>query len=203
MNQPLEETTAFNQPLEETTAFNEINKQNTNTSINTLKGNETAFELGLRGLGTLFQPGFAGTSGIGIMSFGAMLSIIGNLIDSQLFQLVGIGLLVPGILGYLSEISINFVKGTNFKSTDLVTLSVIPIIIVLFLFRSDFIPNLLLALGFIMVISGIVRKRAEPPPPRVEVRFVPRTFKEEQENPVQPSEIFDNMFSRPNPWPIG
>ena len=34
----------------------------------------------------------------------------------------------------------------------------------------------------------------------VEYKFVPRTFQEEQELPIKPSEIFKSMFDEPSPY---
>jgi len=36
--------------------------------------------------------------------------------------------------------------------------------------------------------------------PKIEYRYIPRTFKEEQDEPVYVSEIFETMFSQPSPW---
>lgn len=36
--------------------------------------------------------------------------------------------------------------------------------------------------------------------PKVEYRYIPRTFKEEEEAPTYVSEVFDTMFSQPSPW---
>ena len=36
--------------------------------------------------------------------------------------------------------------------------------------------------------------------PKVIYRYIPRTFEEEQEDPVPISDIFETMFSQPSPW---
>lgn len=36
--------------------------------------------------------------------------------------------------------------------------------------------------------------------PKVEYRYIPRTFDEEQLEPVYVSEIFSNLFSQSSPW---
>lgn len=38
------------------------------------------------------------------------------------------------------------------------------------------------------------------PKPYTEYRYVPRTFKEQQDNPVPLEDIFDSMFAKPSPW---
>lgn len=37
------------------------------------------------------------------------------------------------------------------------------------------------------------------PPPIIQYRYVPRTFQEEQDNPIKPSEVFSGMFSGSDP----
>lgn len=34
----------------------------------------------------------------------------------------------------------------------------------------------------------------------IEYRYIPRSFEEEQNDPVYVSEIFETMFSQPSPW---
>lgn len=34
----------------------------------------------------------------------------------------------------------------------------------------------------------------------IEYRYIPRTFKEEQEQPIPVSEIFESMFEQSSPW---
>jgi len=38
------------------------------------------------------------------------------------------------------------------------------------------------------------------PTTKIEYRYIPRTFEEEDSEPVFASEIFDTMFSQPSPW---
>jgi len=40
------------------------------------------------------------------------------------------------------------------------------------------------------------------PKPLIEYRYVPRSFKDEQEEPVSIEDIFGIMFSKPSPWMI-
>lgn len=50
-------------------------------------------------------------------------------------------------------------------------------------------------LGFFMIYIAYKTSKKVCPPPRVEYRFIPRTLKEEMENPVKVSEIYDNLFN--------
>lgn len=55
-------------------------------------------------------------------------------------------------------------------------------------------------LGFGILLTGIAVSQKECPGPKVEYRFVPRTFQEEQENPALVSDLFDRMFTNQEPW---
>lgn len=55
----------------------------------------------------------------------------------------------------------------------------------------------LLVIGSILIYVSI---QSSCPPPKVEYRFVPRTFEEQMASPVQPSEIFKDMFEKPTPY---
>lgn len=54
--------------------------------------------------------------------------------------------------------------------------------------------------GLFMVIIGLRMDQRKCPEPKVEYIPVPRTFKEEQESPIPPSEIFNDMFERATPF---
>ena len=62
--------------------------------------------------------------------------------------------------------------------------------------------------GMSLVLVGYnqMTDNQEIPPPKIDeernvvYRYIPRTFEEEQENPVSVSDIFKTMFSNPSPW---
>ena len=58
----------------------------------------------------------------------------------------------------------------------------------------------LIFIGLGIVLVGYVRSQKECPPTKIEYRYVPRTFVEEQEDPTPVSEIFAKMFIEPSPW---
>jgi len=62
--------------------------------------------------------------------------------------------------------------------------------------------TLILFIGIIFTIIEIVRidAHATKEAPRVVYKYIPRTFNEEQEDPVDVSEIFYTMFQQPSPW---
>ncbi len=54
--------------------------------------------------------------------------------------------------------------------------------------------------GITLMIIDLTRIYYKCPPTQIVYRYVPRTFKEEQENPVPVSELFKSMFDNPSPW---
>jgi hypothetical protein len=62
---------------------------------------------------------------------------------------------------------------------------------------------LLLFVGTVSIIIGYVNQLKQCPPPKVEYRYIPRTFEEEQNDPVKVSQLFRNMFEEPTPWLAG
>jgi hypothetical protein len=58
-----------------------------------------------------------------------------------------------------------------------------------------FIGILLVAVDVTRIQGGLTEKKT-----KVEYRYIPRTFDEEQLDPVYVSEIFETMFSQPSPW---
>jgi len=62
---------------------------------------------------------------------------------------------------------------------------------------------LILMIGVILITIGYMNNMKKCPPPRVEYRFIPRTFDEEQENPIIVSQLFRDMFETPSLWISG
>ena len=58
----------------------------------------------------------------------------------------------------------------------------------------------LLFLGFMFIVVGYIQAKQQCPPAKIEYRYVPRTFVEEQEDPTPVTEIFAKMFFEPTPW---
>jgi hypothetical protein len=58
----------------------------------------------------------------------------------------------------------------------------------------------LLAVGLIFVVVGFIRSQRHCPPAKIEYRFTPRTFIEDQETPVPVTDIFAKMFFESTPW---
>lgn len=58
----------------------------------------------------------------------------------------------------------------------------------------------LLFAGIILISIGYIKEQNRQKPPRVEFRYVPRTFKEEQATKTPLLSIFGQMFSDRGPW---
>ena len=54
--------------------------------------------------------------------------------------------------------------------------------------------------GAVIVLIGYVKSQKYCPPPKIEYRFVPRTFVEEQQAPVPVTDIFASMFYESSPF---
>jgi hypothetical protein len=60
--------------------------------------------------------------------------------------------------------------------------------------------NISIFMFIIGLLIIIIMTRRECPRPLIEYRFVPRTFKEDSDNPIKVSEIFKTMFEKPSPF---
>lgn len=58
----------------------------------------------------------------------------------------------------------------------------------------------LLFVGVIFILVGYIRSQRHCPPAKIEYRFVPKTWVEEQENPVPVTDIFASMFFESTPF---
>lgn len=59
---------------------------------------------------------------------------------------------------------------------------------------------ILLLVGFIFVVVGFVKANRNCPVPKVEYRFTPKSFIEEQESPTPITDIFAKMFYESSPF---
>lgn len=62
----------------------------------------------------------------------------------------------------------------------------------------------IIIIGIIFITISLTKNQVQnnmkEQEPKIEYRYIPRTFEEEQFNPVYPSEVFETMFSEPSPW---
>jgi len=54
---------------------------------------------------------------------------------------------------------------------------------------------ILLLIGLSLIILNVIRDNTPCPPTRVEYRYIPRSFKDEQQNPVKVTQLFSSMFT--------
>lgn len=55
-------------------------------------------------------------------------------------------------------------------------------------------------IGVIFITIGYVKVNMKCPPPLVKFKYLPKTFNEEQNNPVPITNIYGNMFEKDTPW---
>lgn len=63
--------------------------------------------------------------------------------------------------------------------------------------------SLIIVLTFIGLLSiavGYINQQQRCPAPTIEYRYIPRTFQQDQDNPVRISELYHAMFTEPTPW---
>ena len=62
--------------------------------------------------------------------------------------------------------------------------------------------GLIIIIIILLIIYEMIRLNTlkKCPKPYIEYRYVPRSFKDEQDEPVPIADIFNKMFSKPSPW---
>jgi predicted transcriptional regulator YheO len=63
-----------------------------------------------------------------------------------------------------------------------------------------FVILILLFIGILCVTINLTQSSYQCPTTKIIYKYVPRTFDEEQREPVYPSDIFKTMFSQQSPW---
>lgn len=58
----------------------------------------------------------------------------------------------------------------------------------------------LFVVGIIFIIISVTQATKKCPEQKIVYRYIPRTFIEDQENPVPLDDIFYEMFNNPTPW---
>jgi len=59
---------------------------------------------------------------------------------------------------------------------------------------------LLMFAAFLAITIGYINQIKTCPAPKIEYRYIPRTFEQEQNEPVKLSQLFNSMFVDPTPW---
>ncbi|MEO0236722.1 MAG: hypothetical protein ABIN35_00620 [candidate division WOR-3 bacterium] len=59
---------------------------------------------------------------------------------------------------------------------------------------------LLFFIGIISIVIGYINQIKVCPPSPIEYRYIPRSFEDEQNDPVRVSKLFRNMFEEATPW---
>ncbi len=53
----------------------------------------------------------------------------------------------------------------------------------------------LMVVGITFVINGYLKQNMDCGTPKIVYKYIPRSFAEEQDNPVKPSDLFSKMFT--------
>jgi hypothetical protein len=59
---------------------------------------------------------------------------------------------------------------------------------------------ILLFIGILCVVISLVENTKKCPKEKIIYRYIPRTFEEDQNEPVYVTDIFYSMFNHPSPW---
>ena len=59
---------------------------------------------------------------------------------------------------------------------------------------------IILYIGIILIVINLTRTKKECPQSQIIYKYIPRTFEEEQNEPVLISDIFKTMFTQQSPW---
>jgi hypothetical protein len=61
---------------------------------------------------------------------------------------------------------------------------------------------LIAMIGIVMIAAGFIQNNLQCPPPRVEFRYIPKTFNEEQQvhTPLLSMSGIYDMFEKDSPW---
>ena len=59
---------------------------------------------------------------------------------------------------------------------------------------------LLMLIGFVFITIGVVRSNQHCPPPKVQYRYIPKTFEQEQNEEHHLTSTFRDMFDKDSPW---
>lgn len=55
-------------------------------------------------------------------------------------------------------------------------------------------------IGLLLIITNLYKQNNVCPDQQIIYKYIPRTFEEENDEPVYPSDIFKTMFTQQSPW---
>ena len=59
---------------------------------------------------------------------------------------------------------------------------------------------LLMLIGFVFITVGVVKSNQQCPPPKVQYRYIPKTFEQEQSEEPNLTSTYNDMFTKDSPW---
>lgn len=67
-------------------------------------------------------------------------------------------------------------------------------------FNMELLLALILIFAGIFIVIDVTKMYYKCPPNKIEYRYIPRSFNDEQDNIVPIKSIFGKMFENPSPW---
>jgi hypothetical protein len=65
---------------------------------------------------------------------------------------------------------------------------------------TKYLVIIILFIGILLIAISLTQSTQKCPPEKIIYRYLPRTFEEEQDEPVYVSDIFNTMFTQESPW---
>jgi hypothetical protein len=62
---------------------------------------------------------------------------------------------------------------------------------------------LLMLIGFVFITIGVVRSNNHCPPPKIQYRYIPQTFDQQQREEQHLASKYKDMFEKDSPWLSG
>ena len=59
---------------------------------------------------------------------------------------------------------------------------------------------LLMLIGFVFITIGVVRSNQHCPPPKIQYRYIPQTFDQQQRKEPHLTSTYKSMFEENSPW---
>ena len=63
-----------------------------------------------------------------------------------------------------------------------------------------FIVLILFIIGILFIVVEVTKSYNECPATEIQYRYIPRSFKDEQSEPIAINDLYGKMFDEPSPW---
>ncbi|VVU94876.1 hypothetical protein CPAV1605_601 [seawater metagenome] len=66
--------------------------------------------------------------------------------------------------------------------------------------NARYISLILLVIAIMCIVYSLTKAYNKCPKPKVEYRYINKTFEQQQNNPLELNKVFGQMFEQPSPW---